>query len=117
MKKILITLLRNDVAPRFDLATDVLVARTDDSGRLLSRKTLVLPSGSGEQMCQLVLSEGADLVVTGGIENEYWQYLNWKGVSVADSVMGPYEKALELAAGGKLSADAILFHQEPTETS
>ncbi|MFH1887321.1 MAG: NifB/NifX family molybdenum-iron cluster-binding protein [Pseudomonadota bacterium] len=115
MKKILITLLQDEVAPRFDLATDVLVARTDDAGRVLSKKTLVLPAPSGEQMCQLVLSEGADVVVCGGIENEFWQYLKWKGVSVVDSVMGPWERALELSAAGSLSEGMILYPGRETD--
>ncbi|MBW1989527.1 MAG: dinitrogenase iron-molybdenum cofactor biosynthesis protein [Deltaproteobacteria bacterium] len=113
MKKVLLTIAGDHVAPRFDLATDVLIAKIDH-GEVVSRKTLVLPAPSAEQMCQLVLSEGADLVVCGGIENEYYQYLNWKGVKVADSVIASFEQALSLAARGALEPGAILLR--PNET-
>ncbi len=112
MKKILITIWHDDVAPRFDLAAEVLIANVDVGGEIESRKTLVLPTVSAEDLCRHILSEGMDVVVCGAIELEYYQFLNWKGVKVLDSVIGPYEKALELARKGQLKEGAILFERK-----
>jgi len=111
MKKLLITIWRDDVAPRFDLAAEVLIAELDAGGEIESRKTLVLPTVSAEDLCRFVLSEGINVVICGAIELEYYQFLNWKGVRVIDSVIGPYEKALELARKGQLKEGSILFER------
>lgn len=107
--KTLITIWLDDVAPRFDLASEVLIATLDSRGKVEQRKTLVLPSVSAEYLCQLILSEDIETVICGGIENEYYQYLGWKKVRVIDSVIGPFERALELAGNDSLEAGAILF--------
>lgn len=110
--KALITIWLDDVAPRFDLASEVLIATLDSSGKVEKRKTLVLPSVSAEDLCKLILSENVELVICGGIENEYYQYLGWKKVQVIDSVIGPFERALELAATDSLKPGAILFERK-----
>jgi predicted Fe-Mo cluster-binding NifX family protein len=115
IRKILITIWHDDVAPRFDLASEVLVAAVNEGGKIEDKKTLVLPSISAEDLCQLILSEGIDIVICGGIEKELFQYLNWKKVQVFDSVIGPFEKALELARMDKLEQGAILFEKGHTE--
>lgn len=115
IRKILITIWQDDVAPRFDLASEVLVATINVGGEIEERKTLVLPSISAEDLCQLILSEGIDMVICGGIEKEFYQYLNWKKVQVIDSVIGPFESALELAETGKLEQGAILFEKTRSE--
>ena len=108
-RKILITLDESDVAPRFDLTTEVLVITLEPDGELQGEKTIVLPHSSPEELCHLILAEGVDEVVTGGIEEEYYQYLTWKKVRVFDSVMGPFARAVELLREGSLSAGDILF--------
>jgi hypothetical protein len=107
-RKVLITMHENDVAPRFDLTTEVFVAtvargRTPSDGR-----TLVLAHRSAEELCQLVLDESVDVVICGGIEGEYYDYLVWKQVVVVDSVSGPWERALELFKSGALNPGDIL---------
>ncbi len=107
--KVLLTIWYEDVAPRFDLASEVLMAQVDtSSGEIREEKTLVLPSTSAEELCRFILSEGVELVVCGGIENEYYQFLIWKNVKVIDSIIGRYDKALELVASGGLEPGAIL---------
>jgi len=96
------------VAPRFDLTSEVLVATVDSTGGVLNSKTVVLPTVSAEDLCHMVLTEGITTVICGGIEEEYFQYLTWKKVKVIDSVIGPYDLALELARGGGLEPGAIL---------
>jgi predicted Fe-Mo cluster-binding NifX family protein len=107
-EKLLITIWREQVAPRFDLTSEVLVATVDATGEVVHCKTVVLPSVSAEDLCHLILTEGITTVICGGIEEEYFQYLTWKKVRVIDSVIGPYDRALEFARGGKLEPGAIL---------
>jgi predicted Fe-Mo cluster-binding NifX family protein len=98
----------DEVAPRFDLATEVWIGRLDEGGTV-SHRSVVLSAPSAEELCQLVLSEGAEVVVTGGIEEQYYEYLRWKRVEVMDSVMGTRERAVALLAEGRLEAGAVLF--------
>ena len=113
--KVLITIWLDDVAPRFDLTSEVLIATPGSNGAVEKRKILVLPSVSAEDLCQLILSENVEVVICGGIENEYYQYLGWKKVQVIDSVIGPFERALQLAATDSLEAGAILFERTSPE--
>ena len=107
-EKLLITIWRDQVAPRFDLTSEVLVATLDSAGEVLQSKTVVLPTVSAEDLCHLILTEEISTVICGGIEEEYFQYLTWKKVKVVDSVIAPYDWALEFARAGKLEAGAIL---------
>lgn len=107
--KVLLTLLDNEVAPRFDLATEVLVAIVGPEGTLEQERTVVLPQAGAENLCHLILSEGVETVICGAIEDEYHQYLTWKKVTVIDSVMAPWVRALELWRKGRLEPEAMLF--------
>ncbi len=109
IKKVLITLSENDVAPRFDLTTEVLITTLGADGADEGDKTMVLAHASPEDLCQLILNEGIHVVICGGIEEEFFEYLTWKKVQVLDSVMGPWERARERVEQGDLKAGAILF--------
>jgi hypothetical protein len=52
------------------------------------------------------------VVICGGIEEEYYQYLTWKRVKVLDSVIGDSGEALERLAAGRLQAGDILVERE-----
>ena len=107
--KVLLTLHGNEVAPRFDLATEVLIATVDDDGAVREEKTMVLPQASAEKLCHMVLTEEARAVICGGIEQEYYDYLIWKRVQVIDSVVGCYAHVLKKFAHGELRSGDILF--------
>ena len=107
-EKLLITIWRDQVAPRFDLSGEVLVATVDSSGEVLHSKTVVLPTVSAEDLCHMILTEGIATVICGGIEEEYYQYLTWKKVKVIDSVIAKYDRALEFAKDGRLQPGMIL---------
>ncbi|MCG6973009.1 MAG: hypothetical protein LJE66_07680 [Desulfobacterales bacterium] len=107
-QKILIPLYADQVAPRFDLATEVSVVSMADDGRPTEKKTVVLPRASAEQLCHLILLEKISTVVCGGIEDEYYQYLKWKNVTVLDSVIGSYKKVLKELESGTLRAGDIV---------
>ena len=106
--KVLIPLHGNDVAPRFDFATEALVAVIGGGDELLEERTIVLPHASSDELCHLVVAENVKTVICGGIEEEYFQYLTWKKVEVLDSVIGPSERALELWRQKDLRAGDIL---------
>ncbi len=104
----MVTIWRDQVAPRFDLTTDVLVATVDSTGGLLHTKTVILSSVSAENLCHTILTKGVTTVICGGIEEQYYQYLTWKKIKVIDSVIGPHDLALELARAGRLEPGTIL---------
>ncbi len=108
---ILITIWRDQVAPRFDLTSEVLIASLDPRGGLAHTKTVVLPTVSAEDLCHLILTEAITTLICGGIEEEYYQYLTWKKVRVIDFVIAPYAQALEFALSGRLEPGANLMRQ------
>ena len=108
-RKVLITLRENDVAPRFDLTSEVFIAALTESGTVKQKKTIVLAHSSADELCQLIMAEGIDVLICNGIEQEYFEYLTWKKIEVIDSVMGPWERALERIQIRDLKAGAILF--------
>lgn len=109
--KMLIPLYDEEVAPRFDLATEVLIVELDDEGNLFEARNVVLPQASAEDLCQLILHEGISLVVCGGIEEEYYQYLTWKKIRVIDSIVGDHEQVVQCLKNGTLIEGAILMRE------
>lgn len=110
-KKVLVPLFANEVAPRFDLATEVFIASVQENGDIEEGRNVVLPRPSSEQLSHLILTEGVQAVICGGIEEEYHQYLTWKKIAVIDSVMAPLDAALERFARGALSPGDVLFEK------
>lgn len=110
-RKVLITLQGGDVAPRFDLSTEILTAAVGEGGAVGEEKMVVLPRASAEDLCQMILREEIGTVVCGGIEEEYYQFLVWKSVEVIDSVVGPWSRALDLLAKRELAAGAVLIER------
>jgi predicted Fe-Mo cluster-binding NifX family protein len=109
MKRTLITVLENEIAPRFDLATEVIVVTFAQRRPDEQTRTLVLAHPSAEDLCQLILDEEAESVVCGGIEQEYFDYLTWKSILVIDSVAGPWKAAVRQLHEGRLNAGDVLF--------
>ena len=104
-QRILIPLYGNDVAPRFDLATEVVITRRGER----EKKIVVLSQASAEQLCHLILTEGVDVVICNGIEEEFHQFLSWKKVQVLDAVIGPWQTVLERFLKGSLKPGDILY--------
>lgn len=102
------TLTADQIAPRFDLCTEVLIAQFNDDRTGPEPRTVLLPGPSADELCSLILKEGIDIVVCGGIEDSFFQYLIWKKVRVIDRVIGPSAKALQLALEEGLRAGAVI---------
>ncbi|MBS3754506.1 MAG: hypothetical protein KGY56_02275 [Desulfobacterales bacterium] len=112
-QKILIPLYGREVAPRFDLAAEAVFVTLNTDQHDRQEKLVVLPQVSAEKLCHMILTEGMDTVICGGIEEEYYQYLTWKRIAVYDGVIGPWEKALErLICGALRSGDIITASPE-----
>jgi predicted Fe-Mo cluster-binding NifX family protein len=110
--KVLICLYGNEVNPRFDLATEVLIAFIGEDRKVQEERVVVLPQASAERLCHMILTESIQVVICGGIEEEYYQYLTWKRVNVLDSVIGDYKEALARLAEGRLQGGDMLVERE-----
>jgi Uncharacterized conserved protein len=108
-RKILVTLYRNEVAPRFDLASEVLLVTVDADNREVRRQELVLAHASADDLCDLILDREVAVVITGGMEEEHYHYLRWKRLDVLDGVAGLAEDALARYLRGELESGDILF--------
>jgi len=112
MEKVLIPIYHNDVAPRFDLATDVLIVSISRETHVMGKvveKVVVLDHASAEEMCRLTLAEAASTVICAGIEGEYFDFLEWKGTKVIDDICGPVDAILEAYLAGTLARGSCLY--------
>ena len=105
---LLVPLSGEMVAPRFDVASEVLIARVR-KGRLAGEPRIVLlPGPSADALCSLVLDERITDVACGGIEDAHFQYLGWKKVRVVDRVIGSWEAVLRLFLAGELRSGTVV---------
>jgi predicted Fe-Mo cluster-binding NifX family protein len=105
---ILVTIQKDEVAPRFDLTSEILITEVEGEKVTKEPRIILLPSTSGEDICGLAIKENISLVICGGIEETHFQYLRWKKIKVVDRISGPYEQALHLAMTGNLKPGLIL---------
>ena len=105
---VLVPLVGDLVAPRFDLATEVLVARVRNGKVDGEPRVVLLPGPSADDLCTLALEEGITDVVCGGIEDAHYQYLAWKKIRVVDRVIGRWEGVLRLFLADALRAGAVV---------
>jgi predicted Fe-Mo cluster-binding NifX family protein len=109
-RRILITVDHDEIAPRFDLAMEVLILRLGRDDELAARKSLLLAHPSADELCDLILERDIDAVVCGGIEEEYYHYLRWKRVEVFDGVIGSVDAVIDrLRAGTLTPGDVVGF--------
>ena len=111
MKKVLIVLDGNDIAPRFDLSLELLIVSLGKGGKPAGKRDVVLARPSVEELCRVVSAENAHTVICGGIEKDHLQYLGWKNVEVIHSVIGSAEVALRRFLKGSLNSGDILLKE------
>ena len=90
-----IPVLGDEINPRFDLATEVIILQTADKTNLQDKKSVVLPRSSADELCHILLSEKIDTLICGALEDEYYEFLNWKEIEVYDAVSGTWAHAFE----------------------
>ena len=110
-KYALITICRDEVAPRFDMTAEALLTPLvpAEDGREAERKHLVLAHASSEELCDVITRSGVSVVVCGGIEEDYYHYLKWKRIDVISNVMGRIDDVLTKLAGGGLAPGDCLY--------
>jgi predicted Fe-Mo cluster-binding NifX family protein len=106
--KVLIPVHKNDVAPRFDLAAEVIIATIGSNAASWEERDVVLPRASADKLCHLAIAENVNIVICGGIEDTYYQYLTWKNIEVIDSVIGTSTRILNRFRKGTLAPGEIV---------
>jgi predicted Fe-Mo cluster-binding NifX family protein len=106
--KILVTIQKDEVSPRFDLTSEILITEVEGEKITSEPRIILLPGTSGEDICGLAIKENISLVICGGIEETHYQYLNWKKIKVVDRIIGPYAQALHFAMTSNLKPGVIL---------
>lgn len=108
-RKLLMTIQGNYVAPRFDLATEVLIADVCDGKLAGEPKTIIMARPSDERLCRMILEEKITDVVCGGIDEMHYNFLNWKQIVVVDGVIADWRSALNMHQAGMLRQGQILL--------
>ncbi|PKN32225.1 MAG: dinitrogenase iron-molybdenum cofactor biosynthesis protein, partial [Deltaproteobacteria bacterium HGW-Deltaproteobacteria-20] len=55
-RRVLITVAKDEIAPRFDLTTEALLLTISEGGEIVLRKSFLLAYASGDELCDLALS-------------------------------------------------------------
>jgi len=108
MRKLLIPIQGDYVAPRFDLATEILILRFEKGEKDGEPRTIIMERPSDEAICQMVVEEHVTDLICGGIDEVHYNFLVWKKVNVLDAVIGSWRQAAEKALNGKLKQGEIL---------
>jgi predicted Fe-Mo cluster-binding NifX family protein len=106
--KILVTVNKSHISPRFDLTIETLIAACEDNHLVTPFRTLLLTRPSADELCSLIMKENIDIIICGGIEEKHLKYLTWKKVKVIHSVIGSYAEALNMAIDNQLENGCIL---------
>jgi len=78
IKKIIIPLYHDEVAPRFDLATEVQIIIISKYNEIEEEHLILMPHASAEKLCRLILTENINTLICGAIKDEHYQFLRWK---------------------------------------
>lgn len=109
MDKLLIPVQGDFVAQRFDLATEIIIAEFDKSGQMVGEpKTIIMERASDDELCQMIVDLNITDVICGGIEEQHYNFLTWKKVTVYDSIIANWRIAMDKAVSGVLESGAIL---------
>ena len=106
--KLSIPVYQENIAPRFDMATEVFIILLSEDMIVEEKKTIVMPRSSADELCHLMLSENITTLICGGIEDECYQFLKWKKIDIFDSVVGTWPDALERWKKNILNSGDIL---------
>ncbi len=93
--KLSIPVFQENIAPRFDMATEVFIILLSENMTLEEKKTIVMPRSSADELCHLMLSENITTLICGAIENECYQFLKWKKIDIFDSIIGTWSDAFD----------------------
>ena len=106
--KILITVADSEIAPRFDLTTEVVIGVSDGGALRDEPRTLLLPGSNAQALCDLIVRERIDALICGAIEENYYHFLTWKKIKVFDFIIGAHAEALRLLVECGLEPGTVL---------
>ena len=112
MRKLLIPIQGDYVAPRFDLATEILIVQFANGKQMGEPRTIIMERPSEESLCQMVVEEHITDLVCGGIEETHYNFLRWKKATVLDGVIGDWRRIIDKAISGTLKQGDILIPEE-----
>ncbi len=115
MRKILIPTQGDFVAPRFDLATEVLIATVKDRQLLEQPKSIIMERPSEEELCQIIIGEKITEIACGGIDEIHYNFLSWKKITIYDSVIGDWQTILKMVIDEEISHKTIIFPNKNNE--
>lgn len=96
------------MAPRFDLCSEVMIASLREGAIEGEPRTMLLSGPSADEICAIAIKEEVGIVVSGGMEEEHYQYLQWKKITVLDRVVGRVDDVMHLLLQGALKAGSIV---------
>ncbi len=108
IKRILIPIYKDEVAPRFDLATEAMLSIISSRDRVEEQKTILLSRSSPEDLCHRIISENISVIVCGAIADEYYQFLKWKKIVIFDNIAGKWEHAFKKLLNHSLKKRQLL---------
>ncbi len=108
MHKLMVLIQGDFIAPRFDLATEILIVRYDNGEQLGEPKLIIIERPSDESLCQMAVEENISDMICGGIEEVHFNFLVWKKVTVLDGVIGSWRTAVDRFVAGTLRQGEIL---------
>lgn len=117
MRKLLMPIQGDFVAPRFDLATEIVLVRFENGEIAGEPRNIIMERPSDEGLCQMIVEENITDVVCGGIEELHYNFLIWKKLKVLDNVIGDWKTVLEKVLTGKLQQGQILLDQHDEQLS
>mgnify|MGYP000008810881 CR=1 FL=1 len=108
MRKLLVVIQGDYVAPRFDLVTEVIIVKYEQNKVVEELKNIIMERPSGEALSQMMVDEHVTDLVCGGIEDLHYQFLVWKRVNVVDRVIAPWQAALDQHVQGRLQQGDVI---------
>jgi len=109
LHKIAIPILGEEIVPRFDLTTEVIILTTSKDSCIQDKKIIVLPRSSPDELCHTLLAQEINTLICGAVEDEYYEFLKWKKLNVFDGVSGTWTHAFERWQTQTLNPGDILF--------
>lgn len=108
MRKLLVVIQGDYVAPRFDLATEVIIVKYEQNETVEEPKNIIMERPSDEALSQMMVDGHVTDLVCGGIEDLHYQFLVWKRVNVVDRVIAPWQEAMERHIKGRLQSGDVI---------
>jgi len=105
--KVIIPLYCEEIAPRFDLASETFIA-TISRNKVEEKRYMVLKRPSAEDLCHFILTENINTLICNAIDDEYYHFLKWKKIMILDNVAGAFTDAFDNYLNNSLKRGDIL---------